>query len=108
MKIFKNILLLTLHIVLSFLGGLLSTHVIISVGNLYDVVFIESLTFLQVYGIHFLISFILALPLMGLMKDEDKELKGWKRPYTLLLAKVLFTLLIWGYAYLAYQVITNW
>ncbi len=100
------ILVFTVILALTFLNGLLGAHVVLEIAKLYNLTFITSYTFLQIYG---------TILIVGLIKYNYEATKKKKKELTLgdafergfkkILTLAFFYLLNWGTAYIAYLIL---
>ena len=97
--IFSFLILIACTIAISFLAA----KVVLSIGTLYEIDFISQFSLLQMLGIMFVISIFM-------QKKEDKEsekktlMKAFSDSVTFLLARVVFLLFMWGFAFLIYYI----
>jgi hypothetical protein len=92
-------------IICAFFSGLLNTHIILDISNLYELKFITQFSFVQVYGVIILIGIITYKK----QKKEEKEydfaesmVKGFSELFT----KIIGVLCIWGLSYITYNIIS--
>ena len=88
----------------AFLAALLNAYVILSVSKLYQLSFITQFSFIQVYGILAVLSFVK----YKYKKSEPNEdfTDAMTKSFTELLTSVCVTLLGWGLSFIAYHIIS--
>ena len=102
MEILGKTFLFIIAIILGFFVSLLGAHIIISVSILYKLTFITQFNFIQIYG---------ALCVWGLItykyQKEDEGKEEWAvRLFGSIFSKILFYLLMWGFSFLSYSILT--
>jgi len=106
MKNLGKIFLTLILIVGSFLVGLLSTHVVLSIAFLFQLGFITQFSFIQLYGIFIIIDMIMITLKINGEKDKDVSYSDkLVIPFTNLLTKITVVCVVWGFAYLAYAIL---
>jgi hypothetical protein len=88
------------------LNSLLCVHIIISISTLYKIGFIENLSFIQLYGIAFVISIIS----YKYEKERSEKTKNYSTMMGEIFTRVLTTtisyLISWGFAFIMYSIIS--
>lgn len=98
-----KVTLLLVVMVTAFLTSLLGAYVILSIADLYALIFITNFTFVQVFGA---ISLIHILAYKYKKSDKDKTFTDVAKQASEEIAiKVLFLLFSWGVSFLSYAII---
>lgn len=97
-KLFAFLITLFISVLLSFL----QTYIIISIAGMYDVDFIANLSFMQVFGILFIVSFA------GYKINNEKSENKFSELIKIILTKIITTLFsylaLWGLAFLILKI----
>jgi len=100
-----KITLFGIFIVGGFLTSLLGSKIVLSIAELYQLSFIYSLSFIQIYGVMSIIN------LVRFKREKPKEEKEsfnelMKRGFGEVLFKIAFLLLAWGISFLAFNILS--